>query len=298
MLRPLASNPHCRIELSTRVTSVATSISLQGNPQIRITTSNECHPFVFDEIVIAIPLGCLKNSHVRFNPPLCPSITQCIQQSSISSYEKVYLAFSSAWWDGTDGDGPTLVHFLTPKYLPTGQPPFSLEIVTLSNPDTFQKQARPVIFVQTYGDCAAYIISLVRHHDRCSPEYIAILADFFKPYLALLPHYDESNSACSPTAAIATAWLDDEFSGFGSYTNFKTSDSKLGEVVLDEGVRAMRKGEPERGLWFAGEHVAPFVALGTTTGAYWSGECAAMRIAAAHDQANGEKGMCDSALSN
>lgn len=28
-------------------------------------------------------------------------------------------------------------------------------------------------------------------------------------------------------------------------------------------------------MWFAGEHTAPFVALGTTTGAYWSGERAA-----------------------
>lgn len=28
----------------------------------------------------------------------------------------------------------------------------------------------------------------------------------------------------------------------------------------------------ERGVWFAGEHTAPFVALGTTTGALWSGE--------------------------
>jgi hypothetical protein len=32
------------------------------------------------------------------------------------------------------------------------------------------------------------------------------------------------------------------------------------------------------GLWLAGEHVAPFVALGTTTGAYWSGEGVARRV--------------------
>ena len=36
-------------------------------------------------------------------------------------------------------------------------------------------------------------------------------------------------------------------------------------------------GESE-GLWLAGEHTAPFVALGTTTGAYWSGEGVARRI--------------------
>lgn len=38
----------------------------------------------------------------------------------------------------------------------------------------------------------------------------------------------------------------------------------------------------ERGIWFAGEHTAPFVALGTTTGAYWSGERAAGQICDAY----------------
>lgn len=35
-------------------------------------------------------------------------------------------------------------------------------------------------------------------------------------------------------------------------------------------------------LGFAGEHTAPFVALGTVTGAYWSGESVAQRIANAY----------------
>lgn len=40
-------------------------------------------------------------------------------------------------------------------------------------------------------------------------------------------------------------------------------------MQLDKDIEALRKGCPERGVWFAGEHTAPFVALGTTTGAYW-----------------------------
>lgn len=46
----------------------------------------------------------------------------------------------------------------------------------------------------------------------------------------------------------------------------------------DKDIEIMREGLPNRGLWFAGEHTAPFVALGTVTGAYWSGECVAKRI--------------------
>lgn len=41
----------------------------------------------------------------------------------------------------------------------------------------------------------------------------------------------------------------------------------------------MREGMGvERGVWLAGEHTAPFVGLGTTSGAYWSGEAVAGRI--------------------
>jgi len=43
-------------------------------------------------------------------------------------------------------------------------------------------------------------------------------------------------------------------------------------------VECMRRGMPEQGIWIAGEHTAPFVALGTATGAYWSGEKVALRI--------------------
>ena len=43
------------------------------------------------------------------------------------------------------------------------------------------------------------------------------------------------------------------------------------------------------GLWFAGEHTAPFVALGTVTGAYWSGEAVAGRIVEAYGMGGKEK---------
>ncbi len=78
---------------------------------------------------------------------------------------------------------------------------------------------------------------------------------------------------------LATEWSTDEFSGYGSYTNF--------QVGLEEGdkdVEVIRAGDGmhNRRVWFAGEHTAPFVALGTVTGAYWSGEKVAERIAGAY----------------
>ena len=50
-------------------------------------------------------------------------------------------------------------------------------------------------------------------------------------------------------------------------------------MQLDKDIEALRDGCPDRGIWFAGEHTAPFVALGTVTGAYWSGEGVAKRVA-------------------
>lgn len=62
-----------------------------------------------------------------------------------------------------------------------------------------------------------------------------------------------------------------------------SGDQGIEEVALDKDIETVREGCPERGIWFAGEHTAPFVALGTVTGAYWSGEAAGRRIAAAYD---------------
>ena len=287
----MVDSPNSTIKLSSRVSAIKTD-TFSGDPQVTITISTDPAPLRFDEVVVAVPLGCLKKSHISFDPPLLPAITKAVEQASISSFEKIYLAFSAPWWDGPDEvseQGPCFVHYLTPKYLPDGQPAYSMEIVTLSSKKVFGKHSQPMVFMQTYGECAAHIIAMLRPHDRHSPEYLAILSRFFKPYLALLPHYDTKNPTCLPIAAVSTAWLDDELGGFGSYTNFKTSNTKPGEIVLDDNVRSMREGEPDRGLWFAGEHVAPFVALGTTTGAYWSGECVAMRIAAAHGMAGDVK---------
>lgn len=53
-------------------------------------------------------------------------------------------------------------------------------------------------------------------------------------------------------------------------------------MELDKDIEALRAGMPDRGVWLAGEHTAPFVALGTVTGAWWSGEAVARRIAAAY----------------
>lgn len=57
---------------------------------------------------------------------------------------------------------------------------------------------------------------------------------------------------------------------------------RTGLEKADKDIETMRAGLPDRSLWFAGEHTAAFIALGTTTGAYMSGQTVAERIAAAY----------------
>jgi hypothetical protein len=61
------------------------------------------------------------------------------------------------------------------------------------------------------------------------------------------------------------------------------------EVKLEEDIKALRWGMPERGIWLAGEHTAPFVALGMLTRAYWSGESVGMRILRAYGRVRVEE---------
>ncbi|KAF2397870.1 FAD/NAD(P)-binding domain-containing protein [Trichodelitschia bisporula] len=87
-----------------------------------------------------------------------------------------------------------------------------------------------------------------------------------QPYLTRLPHYDATNPDHQPRSILSTHWAKDELAGEGSYTNFP-----VGVKDADGDIRALREGCPERGVWFAGEHTAPFVAVGTVTGAWWAG---------------------------
>jgi hypothetical protein len=102
--------------------------------------------------------------------------------------------------------------------------------------------------------------------------------NFFRPYFSRLPNYSESNPDCSPISSFATEWLNDDLAGNGSYSNFPA-----GLEEGDKDIEVMREGLPGRGIWFAGEHASPFVASGTVTGAYWSGEGVGKRIAEAYD---------------
>lgn len=175
----------------------------------------------------------------------------------------------------TDPHYPGFTHWLAPAYAPDTNPERwnqeGMNLVTLP-----PSCAHPTLLFYIYGPCSKYIAGIVTEAESES-ERDAQLLDFFRPYYSLLPNYDHDDPRCQPKAVLATAWANDEFAGYGSYCNFQ-----VGLENGDSDIEVMRHGMPERHVWFAGEHTAPFAALGTTTGAYISGERVAARILKAH----------------
>lgn len=167
------------------------------------------------------------------------------------------------------------MQWLSPNYVSDSNPEkWNQEVVELASltPET----SHPTLLFYTYGAQSEYLTSQLLEMPS-QDKKDEFLNTFFKPYYSRLPHYSETDSECQPTGFLATDWLHDEFAGFGSYSNF--------QVGLEDGdgdIRTMREGLPDHGLWFAGEHTAPFVGLGTATGAYWSGESVGRRIAEAY----------------
>lgn len=295
------------IKLETKVSGIRSGKNTAGEAKPIIETVDG-HGWPFDEVVCTMPLGWLKRNQHSFEPPLEPRLAKAVSNIGYGTLDKVYIIFPEAFWNtpsssfshvqsldphgktpnvtattqplhqpsqaqSTPQHYPGFTHWLAPAYAP-------------SNPEGWDQQganlaalpgntAHPTLLFYIYGPCATHIASLV---STTPPETRdVVLIDWFEPYFSRLANYDASDPRCRPSGILATAWANDEFAGHGSYSNF--------QVGLEEGdkdIETMRHGMPERGVWFAGEHTAPFVALGTSTGAYWAGEGVGQRIAKAY----------------
>ena len=278
-------------------------------------TTESGKSFTFDDVIGAVPIGCLKSGLPRFFPPLPSRITRAIKNTSYSRLEKIYITFSRAFWEPkskitssslsaapdnhmlspasiTTIDGPAnssesfpiFGHFLAPMYSPQNYERHNIELVSLSSP-SLEPCFQPSLLFYTYGSLGTQIIPLISSLTTGSPEYFSALNDFFLPYYSRLPNYDKTSSDCYPTGILASDWQRDEMAGWGYYTNFSLKDKDDTEEYgsLKEDVFELRNGLPENGIWLAGEHTAPLVALGTVTGAYWSGQWVANRILNYHD---------------
>ncbi|MCJ1230922.1 hypothetical protein MMC12_007596 [Toensbergia leucococca] len=277
------------IRYSTKVISIHSTTTADQNT-VTVKTEND-ESLTFDEVVLTAPLGWLKRNKSAFTPPLPPQLTRAIENISYGRLEKVYVTFPTAFWDNPppatasstpcppastpELPYPIFTHFLSPTPTPQNPHPSSIELVSLSSLPS--PTNHPTLLFYIHGPTATHLTTLLNPHPPTSPTYLQIVTSFLKPYYSLLPNF---TPACTPTAVLATNWQNDNLAGHGSYCNFQVSNDET--VRLDADIEVLREGCPDRGLWLAGEHTAPFVALGTVTGAYWSGEAVGGRVAACY----------------
>jgi hypothetical protein len=241
-------------------------------------TTQDGNRHLFDEVVVTTPLGWLKKNRHAFDPPLPSRVAKAIVNIGYGCLEKVYITFPKAFWLTPDADGRQVQGFcqwLSPTYaLDTNPKTWTHEVMELGGLPS--STAHPTLLFYIHGEESNHLTDTAAKMES-KEKRDAFHFDFFKPYYCRLPGYDATLPDCQPSGCYATDWLRDEFAGNGSYSNFQ-----VGLQEGDEDIRVMRQGVPDRGLWFAGEHTAPFVALGTATGAYWSGESVGRRIAEAY----------------
>lgn len=232
----------------------------------------------FDHVVLTVPLGWLQRNQHVFYPELPSRLCQAIDAIGYGNLEKIFIRFPKAFWDdvgkaAVQGSFPIESLFLQPKYAPKTNPhQWRQEIISFSGLP--EPHSKPVIMFFTYGEWGRHISNLIKGKDQESPEFYEILDSHFQPYYSRLPNFSAKSPDCKPTIFLATDWQNDEFAGFGSFTNFP-----IGQEDGAKDLQVLREGlGTERGVWFAGEHVAPTKGIGTVMGAYQSGEYVAKAI--------------------
>ncbi|RDW86478.1 flavin monoamine oxidase family protein [Aspergillus mulundensis] len=294
------------IRLNQPIVNIHSKPIIQGTStrrEITLTTqAGENH--TFDEVVVTCPLGWLKRNKATFTPELPPRLSTAIDAISYGRLEKVYITFPEAFWNikvagnavalplqteaVVNGSSAKLsfAQFLNPTYHTDHPEEISWDQECFSLAALPHKTAHPTLLFYVYGPCATYIVDKLtslsssnpKPHPHCHPpdsKQYTFLNDLFRPFYALLPNYS-NKPGCIPTSILATTWQSDPYAGNGSYANFQ-----IGLSDGNKDIETLRAGMGlDRGVWFAGEHTAPFVALGTTTGALWSGERAAGQVCA------------------
>lgn len=268
------------LRLNTEVIRVENVERLENrSPKHRVrVTTRDGHTEAFDQVILTAPLGWLKRNRRIFSPELPPRLSQAINAIGYGNLEKIFIRFPKAFWDdvgreGGQGTFPIESLFLNPKYAPETNPhQWRQEIISFSGLP--EPHAQPVIMFFTYGEWGHHISSLIKDKDKEPPEFYDILDSHFRPYYSRLPNFNRVSPDCKPINFLATDWQNDEFAGFGSFTNFP-----IGQEDGVEDLQVLREGlGVERGVWFAGEHVAPTKGIGTVMGAYQSGEYVAKAI--------------------
>ncbi|KAK6332863.1 hypothetical protein TWF696_002884 [Orbilia brochopaga] len=219
-----------------------------------------------DAVIVTVPLGSLKQDRIKFTPAMPDNIRQSIKHLGYGSLEKTYISFPTAFWAA---ESTSYFIFLAPEYAPATNSERKI-ISAISLAHLPAPYSQPTLLFYTHGDISKRLTDTLQW-DSPDVSRQNILA-FFQPYFSRLPGYIADDPACTPVDILSTNWLNDEYAGNGSYTNFP-----VGLVDGVEDIKTIREGVPGSRLWLCGEHTAPLLGLASVSGAYWAGEMTARR---------------------
>lgn len=221
------------VELNTRVEEIDYS-----GEEIMITTDNG--GFLADYVIVAIPLGVLKQESITFTPSLPTAKLNAIDALQMGTVNKYLCVWDTAFWD-------TNLQYI--GYTPEEKGKFNYFLNVRRYSDT------NALMTFTFGDYS------VEAEQKTDAEIITEITEHLQAIYG--------SSVPAPTQMLRTRW-NSNVNAFGCYSFVGTGGSSSAYDSL--------AGEVDNKLFFAGEHTSKDY-RGTVHGAYDSGEREAKRIA-------------------
>lgn len=208
-----------------------------------VTITTTSRKFEADRVVIALPLGVLKQSNIIFSPKLPATKAAAISRLKMGVLDKTYFRFPSVFWQ-TQEDNVGYIGNIEAKS--------ELEIPEYYTLDKVINA--PILFGFTAG-------SMARHFETLDSK--AIITSSMQTFRKIF-----GNSIPDPIEILRTSWATDQFS-YGSYSFIPVG-------AKGEDYDAMSEPVNDR-IFFSGEATHREYP-GTVHGAYLSGLREAERI--------------------
>ncbi|KHJ30735.1 putative amine oxidase [Erysiphe necator] len=225
-----------------------------GSPKVSVISQNST--FTGDAVIVTVPLGCLRQNHILFTPPLPKSIQAGINAFSYGALGKIFVEFESVFWPE---ENDQFIFYPTP---PSCTSPF--------DPDSILSYATVTSNLWIMSGIKALCVQISEPlTQRVELLPCAEVCAYLEPLFKLL-RTDPNNDLPKYVNADVTHWTTDPLAGFGSYSIEKVGDES--KLLLE----ALREHKSER-LQFAGEHCIE-IGNGCVHGAFETGEIAARNI--------------------
>lgn len=239
-----------KYKLSISKNTIVTSIDTTDKNRIAIKVANDDTVKYCRQVIITVPLGCLKRNTIKFEPPLPDWKRQAIEQMGFGLLNKLVVQFSECFWD------PNATSFW---HISSQQPRGRFLYTKCLSPPV------NILITFVHGKLAQQLES--ETDEQILNEYMSFLRGLFP-----------QSSVPNPIKYKFTRWSQDPFA-YGSYSNYAVNSSR-------HTVKLLAKEIADGRIQWAGEHTHVDdendpdnkCSIGYVHSAFRSGQNAAKRI--------------------